>query len=145
MRKTMLWCAGLCAGTLFGASLAVAEPVKLDVTLSGAEEPNGGDLEGTGHFSAEIDSETGDLCYTLIAQTSSAPTAAHIHKGAAGKGGPIVVNLDVTGEDNEECAAVPLDTASAILGDLAAYHVNVHTGTHPKGAIRGQLSQMSAD
>ena len=132
---------GLLAGVTVLSAPAMAEPVKLSATLSGANETEGGDPDGSGAFSAELDPETGDVCYTLAAEGIGAPTAAHIHTGNAGEDGPPVVTLEMTGADSDMCIAVPLETVSAILATPEGHYVNVHNAEYPKGAVRGQLGK----
>jgi uncharacterized protein (TIGR03437 family) len=82
-------------------------------------------------------------------------TGMHIHRGAAGVNGPVVINSGLSGrvEDTTGRAGLfyqgqvrPSDTdALAALRDLlanpAGYYVNVHTTDNPGGAIRGQLQR----
>lgn len=140
MKKALLLAPAL-IGALAIASPALAGPVKLNAVLSGANETGGGDADGTGHFTAEADADSGDFCYTLAADKIAAPTAAHVHSGAAGQDGAPVVTLEVTGHDDEFCLAVPLETLKAIAAKPDDYYVNVHTADFPKGAVRGQLSK----
>ena len=121
------------------ASPALAEPVEYTATLSGANETAGGAPGGSGHFTGEFDPETGDVCYTLAAEGIGDPTAAHIHKGAAGKDGKPVITLNVTGPDDDLCIAEEPDLLKEILAAPSGYYVNVHSAALPKGAIRGQL------
>ena len=73
-------------------------------------------------------------------QDIAAPTMAHIHKGAAGSDGSVVVTLNITGNDGDECSALQRDLAKAIVAAPGDYYVNVHNAEFPKGAIRGQLA-----
>ena len=118
---------------------AMAASVKLSATLTGANEPAGGDADATGAFTAEADAEAGDLCYTLTVGKMAKPTAAHIHTGAAGVNGAPVVTIDVTGASGDECVAVEPDVLKPIVANPAGYYVNVHNAEFPAGAIRGQL------
>jgi hypothetical protein len=128
---------GALAATAFAGPALADDTVHLAATLDGS---SGGDADGTGAFAAEIDPDTGDLCYTLTVKAIATPTAAHIHKGAAGTDGDVVIPLNVTGTDGDECSAVQHEVAKAILANPAGYYVNVHTADFPKGAIRGQLA-----
>lgn len=118
---------------------AQAETVVLTATLSGANEVGGGAPDGNGAFRAEINSETGDFCYTLYGEKISAPTMAHVHAGAAGANGAPVVTIDVTGKGSDQCIAVEPAKLKPILADPASFYVNIHTADFPGGAVRGQL------
>lgn len=118
---------------------AQAGIVKLGATLSGANEPAGGDTDGAGTFVVEIDAEAGDFCYTVTSSKIAAPNAAHIHTGAAGANGAPVITIDPKGDD--ECLAVEPDVLKPIVANPAGYYVNLHTADFPGGAIRGQLEK----
>lgn len=120
---------------------AHAAPVVLTATLAGANEPAGGDSDGSGAFRVEIDADTGDFCYTLTGSKIAAPTMAHVHSGAAGTDGPVVVKLDVTGTSGDMCIAMEPDKLKPIIADPASFYVNIHTADFPKGAVRGQLAK----
>ncbi|RIA37833.1 CHRD domain-containing protein [Hephaestia caeni] len=113
-----------------------------NAALVGAQEvPGPGDPDGTGTVKVTADSATNTVCYTLDVRGISAPTAAHIHKGALGVAGPPVLPLaPPTSGRSKECLSVDKALAAAIIADPAGYYVNVHTADYPKGAIRGQLA-----
>lgn len=139
--KAMAILTPMVAGTaLIVAGPAVAgDMVVLTATLAGVNETGGGDPDGSGKFRAEIDADSGDLCFTLTVDGIGAPTAAHIHAGAAGADGDPVTTIAVTGPDGDECVAMPREAAKAIVTTPGAYYVNVHDAAFPKGAVRGQL------
>ncbi|QZP06747.1 CHRD domain-containing protein [Caenibius sp. WL] len=139
MTKAVWLLGGLVAAALTTAPALAAE-VKLAATLNGAAQTGGGDTDGSGAFAGEIDPDSGDLCYTLTVKDIAAPTMAHIHKGAAGSDGSVVVTLNITGNDGDECSALQRDLAKAIVAAPGDYYVNVHNAEFPKGAIRGQLA-----
>lgn len=117
---------------------AAAAPVILTATLNGANEPGGGDADGVGTFSAEIDADAGDFCYTLTADKVDKVTMAHVHTGAAGANGPPVVTLEL---GSDLCIAVEPDVLKPIVAAPEGFYVNVHNAAYPAGAIRGQLAK----
>ena len=121
-------------------------PVTLKAALSGAEEvPGPGVKVGIGNFAVDIAGSKG--CYTLNATMGEKPTQAHIHQGARGSSGPVVVDLMpafASGESAfaaKSCVDLPGDTAARLIADPSAYYVNVHSEAHPNGAMRGQLAR----
>ena len=66
--------------------------------------------------------------------------AAHIHIGAAGVAGPVVVGLTApTSGMSTGVAMVDKELIKAIRKNPSAYYVNVHNPAYPAGAVRGQL------
>ena len=87
---------------------------------------------------------SGQVCYRLTTAHLAPVLAAHIHAGAAGVNGPIVVPLfgyspPKTWTLFTGCVRAARPLLAAILHDPTAYYVNVHTTQYPAGAIRGQL------
>ncbi len=120
---------------------ASAETVVLTANLSGTNEVGGGAPDGNGAFRVEINSETGDFCYTLYGEKIAAPTMAHVHTGAAGTNGAPVITMDVTGKGSDMCIAVEPEKLKPILANPAGFYVNIHTADFPGGAVRGQLTK----
>jgi hypothetical protein len=102
-----------------------------------------GDLGGFGAFAATI--QGGDLCYALaVGGLNATPIAAHIHAAKRNKNGPIVVPLtppSTTPGASSACVTPDPALLAAIQKHPNRYYVNVHTGTFPDGAIRGQLKK----
>ena len=122
---------------------AVAAPTTMSTKLSGSEEaPGPGADKGAGSAELAFDSDKGQVCYTLTASGTDTPTMAHIHKGAVGVPGPVVVPLTAPANGSAKgCAPVATDVISAIMAMPSDYYVNVHTAAFPKGAMRGQLGR----
>ena len=81
---------------------------------------------------------------------SSSITLAHIHTGAAGVNGGIVVNSQLSaataiatpaGTASFERSGITVDAATlnSIIANPAAFYYNVHTALNPGGVARGQL------
>ena len=140
------------AGVLALAGPAIAQGdnpnnggAKLATTLTGAAEvPGPGDPDGAGLFEARVNPGTERICYTLTAGLIDAATAAHIHTGAAGVAGGVVLTLDTPDgddDDSEDCQDIDRGLAQQLIQNPENYYVNVHNAAFPAGAIRGQLSK----
>jgi hypothetical protein len=126
---------GAVRGQLTGTSAADAGTT-ISLDLKGTSEPN---ASGT----AVLRILSGQVCYRLTAKDVTLPTvAAHIHKGAAGVNGPVVVPFTAPGADGTSsgCSTADASLISDILANRSGYYVNVHTKEHPAGAIRSQLA-----
>jgi CHRD domain len=113
----------------------------LFAVMTGAKEPEGGDPNGRGSFTAIVDGNR--LCYGLTNRNIEDPGAAHIHRGRSGVAGDIVVALEQPSSGDpgasSDCVRVDRSLARAILANPNRYYVNVHTAALAAGAIRGQL------
>ena len=128
---------------LVGATAAAARGGQMFAThLDGASEvPGPGDPDGSGSAAITVNRGLGEVCWWIEVDGIDQAIAAHIHVGAAGVAGPIVVGLTPPGADGAStgCASVDRDLAKAIAKDPANYYVNVHNPIYPAGALRGQL------
>ncbi|MGE5274377.1 MAG: CHRD domain-containing protein [Verrucomicrobiota bacterium] len=127
---------GAIRGQLTGTSTTSFGTI-FTLDLKGTSEPN-----ATGTAVLRILKDTSTVCYRLHAANVTLPTvAAHIHKGAAGTNGPVVVPFTAPGADGNSsgCVASSATIVDDILAGPAGYYVNVHTTEHPAGAIRAQL------
>jgi hypothetical protein len=127
---------GAVRGQLTGTSEASFGKV-LALDLKGTSEPS---AKGTAVL--RIRKDAGLVCYRLHAENVTLPTAAaHIHRGAAGVDGPVVVPFNAPGADGNSsgCATASAALIDEMLGNLKGFYVNVHTREHPAGAIRAQL------
>jgi hypothetical protein len=124
-----------------------------------------GDPNGRGEaYVFGIDGDATTLCYVLTVDGIAPAAAAHIHEGAKGENGPVVVNLAAPADGNaadciREDRVLPsgspafakdaqgnrLTTVAEILANPEDYYVNVHNAEYPGGAIRGQLQFQESD
>lgn len=126
------------------AGVVLAAETTLTATLSGDSEGElAGDPDGSGTAHIVLDPDAGTACWALEAEGIEPVTQSHIHVGAAGEAGDVVVPLDVDGFEgsSEGCTeGQEADVLQAIIDDPAGYYVNLHTEEFPPGAIRGQLA-----
>jgi hypothetical protein len=119
-----------------------AQLATFTVKMSGNVEVPKGAMGG--HGTAAISVSGTSVCWTFIGLTGiDKPLAAHIHKGAAGTAGPVVVPFGAAFQPSG-CTTTSAAIAKAILAAPSAYYVNVHTKKFPGGALRGQLGKSSA-
>ena len=105
--------------------------------------------DGTG----AVTGGTADFHFQLSGYPSGTTViAAHIHPGASGVNGPVIVSTGilaaapVTFQDGVATfsvsgVSVPVAALQAILNNPAAYYFNVHSPTNPGGFSRGQLNR----
>lgn len=105
--------------------------------LSGANEVPAADPDGSGIAVVSFSGTT--VHYSVLAQNIGAPTMAHIHRGAAGTNGPVVIGFDVNTLSNGSAAGVDQALINEIVANPSGFYVNVHNAEFPNGAIRGQL------
>ncbi len=118
---------------LGGAALAA------ELKLSGDNEvpPVKTSASGSGNISVAADGSVSGSVKT----TGINGTAAHIHAGAAGKNGPVVVPLAKGGEgDWAVPAGAKLNDAQLKQLKAGELYVNVHSAAHKDGEIRAQLA-----
>ncbi len=131
------------AALLSAPALSADGGSRLDTRLSGATEvPGPGDTDGSGTAGVSVNSDQNQICYTLSVSGIEPATMAHIHRGAAGAAGPVMISLraPIAGS-SKGCVTVNRELALAILKSPANYYVHVHNAPFPGGAIRGQFAK----
>ena len=139
--------AAICAATIVALTGCesiveqVADTYHANLT-GGQEVPNPGDPDGSGRFEVSIADRVDQFCYEFKdVRNIGASTAAHLHRGAAGVAGPVVVPLDPpTDGHSKGCKDVSEAIADEIKANPSDFYVNVHNAEFPGGAIRGQLT-----
>jgi len=118
------------------AGVAFAADVKVE--LAGSQEVPAVNTQAKGSGTVTI-GDDGSVKGS-ITTTGITPTAAHIHMGAAGKNGPVIVPMTKSGDTGfmfAPGAKLNEDQMKAFkAGDL---YINVHSAANPGGEIRGQL------
>ncbi len=122
-----------------GPARAEAALIQFVVPLSGANEfPAGsGDPDGSGTANLTIDNVALTVSWNITVNNIQLPIFLdHIHSGAAGVNGPVVVDFSA------ELVGGPIadPDLAAVLANPAGFYVNVHTNEFPAGAIRGQIA-----
>lgn len=126
---------------------AQGSDMMLSATLSGAQEvPNPGDPDGTGTAMITLRANN-EVCWDMKVSAITLPAAAaHIHEGAPGVAGPVVVPLSAPDANGMAMGCTNADAAVAerIRQNPGGFYVNVHTSDFPAGAVRGQLAMGAA-
>lgn len=126
------------------ASANAASTTHFTVLAKGkAEGVGGGSPTGsvTGIFSVNLAKKS--LCYLITSHGISGITGVHIHKGAAGTNGGVVVALDPAkiGTHHTTCMPVEVKLLTDISSHPTMYYFNAHTPKFPGGAVRSQLAK----
>jgi uncharacterized protein (TIGR03437 family) len=104
----------------------------------------------------EVISGTVDFIVSYTMPGAATFTGLHIHRGAAGANGPVVINTGIGGangniEDETGRGTIsrpaqitpadtnPLTALRDMIANPAGFYVNLHTTVNPGGVIRGQL------
>ena len=134
IRKSML-AAAIVSIFTFGGGAAFGADVKLK--LSGANEvpPVTTSASGEGTISIADDGSVSGSVTTKGVQA----TAAHIHMGAAGKNGPVIVPFTKEGDTFKAPAGAKLDADQLKAFKAGDLYFNVHSAANPGGELRAQL------
>jgi hypothetical protein len=144
VRKLVLLLAAgaVCVLALAAFSLASVRTTVWTAALSsGQEVPKQAvrDTAAHGLFKGTLSGHTLKWRLTFAKLTGPA-MQAHIHKGARGVSGPVVVALCAPCKNGQTGTAT---ISAALLNDFSKHllYVNVHTAKNPNGEIRGQLAK----
>jgi hypothetical protein len=122
------------------------QPLKFAFNLSGSEEvpPVQTEAKGVAEITPGVDS----IAYSINATSIENVTAGHIHLGARGENGPIVVTLFQYDMPMNGVSENGTFTADKLEGPYSGMqisdipqtplYVNIHTEQNPNGEIRGQ-------
>src|SRR5262245_29557975 len=140
MQSTVKLAAVAVLSTWLGAGQAEATIINFVVPLSGANEvPAGsGDPDGTGTATLTIDDVALSISWSITTSNITLPIFLdHIHQGAAGVNGPVVIDF------SSQLVGGPIFDADVanVLANPSGFYVNVHTNDFQGGAIRGQVPE----
>ena len=133
--KNSLFAAAIVSLGAVGTSTAFGADVMLK--LSGANEvpPVTTTASGEGKISIGDDRTVSGSVTTKGVQG----TAAHIHLGAAGKNGPVVVPFTKDGDVYKAPSGAKLDADQMKAFKAGDLYFNVHSAANPGGELRAQL------
>jgi hypothetical protein len=146
IRQTLL-VLGAFASLCLGASAASAAQMQLMAVLNGGFETPPHSTKYVGSAVVQWVSAS-EICYAVLVDNIAKPTAMHIHQGAPGVAGPIVVPLTAPSSGNPGSVSGCLSGLdAALVKDLfvnpVRYYVNVHNTPFSAGALRGQLMSIT--
>jgi hypothetical protein len=156
MNRAWLVGAAAVAGLLIGTAAASAQSVVATATLGGGEETPILLSGGSATAEVAIDPVAKEFAITLrVFNIPTTTTAAHIHVGAKGVAGPVVIDFpNIAGRIGDFATtfrvgeasfranpAIGINTIDDVIQAVATgnAYVNIHTTTNPAGEIRGQL------
>ena len=135
MKKLLILIASLalsaCAGMGSGGGKS------MNVHLSGAEEvpPVSSSGSGSGTITVADDGSVSGSVSTSGVQG----VMAHIHQGAKGQNGPVIIPLAKNGDTYSVPAGAKLSDAQMQAFKAGNLYVNVHSPAHKGGELRAQL------
>lgn len=130
-------------------------PANENPAIVGAEASGSGTatvtLVVTKDAAGNVTAATGTFVVNLSGFPPGTPiNIAHIHTGAAGVNGGIVMNSNITAGQNvltngsgsftaANLSFTSVDIANQVLANPAGFYFNVHSSLNPGGVARGQL------
>jgi hypothetical protein len=110
----------------------------VSVKLTGAEEVPPVNAKGSGSGSLRL-AEDGTVKGSVTTKDVQG-TMAHIHQGAKGQNGPVIVPLTKNGDTYSVPEGRKLTASQLQAFKAGNTYVNVHTAKNKGGEVRGQLT-----
>lgn len=117
------------------------------IQLTGREVPGGGDPDGQGSATLDLDRNKQQVCFSITwTRLRGVVTALHLNAAARGAEGPPWIDFftmqSFPGARSmaSGCIASSSDKIDAVISNPAGYYFTVDSTTYSKGAIRGQLA-----
>jgi hypothetical protein len=129
----VVWSSALAVIAACSSMAAMSETV----ALTGSNEVPPVTTSATG--SANITIGADRSVKAAVTAKDMTATASHIHMGAAGTNGPVIVPFTKTGDTFSAAADAKLTEEQYAAYKAGNLYVNVHSAKNPGGEIRGQL------
>lgn len=136
----------VCAAVLFTSCNNSDTQAFETAQLSGSNEAPPVTTTGSGTVEGNYNTKTKVITLNLkwsLGNPGDTTTMGHIHKGAAGVSGPVVVPFEglPSGATDQQFSftSQPLTTEQESELKAGDYYVNIHSNTNPGGELRGQL------
>ena len=129
------------SGELRGQVVQPGEAV-YTARLSADQENPPNAVESSGVAEFLVDPTANRLRFVVhTAGMAMPPTGAHIHTGAAGINGPVLIDLAEGGSSlaNDFLGTRPITAATVADLEAGRWYVNTHSAAIPAGEIRGQI------
>jgi hypothetical protein len=117
---------------------APSSKVALTAVINGSQEVPPTPSAATGTFTGVYDKETNVLTYT-VTYTGITPQAGHLHRGAPGTTGPIVVPFNSLSSPITGTFIFSEADEALLLNN--GFYANLHTPAYPGGEIRGDIKK----
>ena len=113
----------------------------VSANMSGAQEVPAVTIAASGVATATIDGNANTATLHFNSTGVDDGSGAHIHTGAAGTNGPVLIPLtkDAVRMGHWAAEQVALTSAGLTAFDANNWYANIHTPANPGGAIRGQF------
>lgn len=136
--SSLAFAAALTACSGMGMGMGMDKGMAPQLKLTGDQEvpPNASTAVGTGTFTIAADGSVSGS----VAAPGMAGTVAHIHVGAVGVNGPVIIPL--TGSAGDTWTVPPgakLTTEQMDAYKAGNLYVNIHSAEHKGGELRTQL------
>ncbi|MEL6923357.1 MAG: CHRD domain-containing protein, partial [Bacteroidota bacterium] len=126
--------------------LMLTEGLHFDAFLSGNQEVPVVPTIAEGVASFEVSPTLDSMTYEVLVDGLSGPiTGAHLHEGAAGTNGGVLVNLTEQIDSFRISGTLPItiDLLNKML--TGTIYLNIHTELNPGGEIRGQVYKLARE
>jgi CHRD domain len=109
----------------------------VSVKLSGGEEVPPVQASGSGSGTIRVNAD--GTVSGSVTTTGVEGTMAHIHQGAKGQNGPVIIPLTKSGDTYTVPPGAKLNDAQLKAFKEGNLYVNVHTARNKGGEVRGQI------